>query len=114
MIDKPNAKESINNFFKKILTWNGAITLVILVIIIIRSVVEWYFVNVNWAGVSHQSGWHFMGMITQTIVVIPASLVISLIAGYFSKMSRIKIFLTTSFIFLVLMEILMMIGTMQS
>ena len=50
-------------------------------------------------------------MLMQASVVIPASLVISLIAGFFVEISRIKIFLRSSFILLLLMEIVMTIGT---
>ena len=42
--------------FKKGVSWGGTIALVLLVIIVIRSVVEWYLVNVNWGVSSTNQG----------------------------------------------------------
>jgi hypothetical protein len=111
IIDKSTLIKISINFLKKDVSWGGAIALVLILIIIIRSVAEWYFVNVNFADVPHQSGWHFVGMLMQASVVIPASLLISIIAGSFTKVTRIRIFIKSSFIMLALMEFVMAIGS---
>ena len=70
----------------------------------IRSVVEWYLVNINIAGTPHQSGWHFFGILYQTPVVIFLSLIISFIVGFLFKTNRRIIFLWSSFIIIVVWE----------
>lgn len=94
-------------------TWAAPIALVFVAIIVVRSAVEWYLVNVNLAGTSHQSGWQFVGIIMQAPVVIILSLIISFFAGYFFKRSRRRIFLETSFIIILFWEILLFTNSMN-
>jgi len=70
-------------------------------------------VNVNLAGTSHQSGWQFVGIIIQAPVVIILSLILSFLAGYFVKRSRRRIFLETSFIIILVLEILLFNNSMN-
>ena len=94
-------------------TWAAPIALVFLAIIVVRSAVEWYLGNVNLAGTSHQSGWQFVGIIIQAPVVIILSLILSFLAGYFVKRSRRRIFLETSFIIILVLEILLFNNSMN-
>ena len=94
-------------------TWAAPIALVFLAIIVVRLAVEWYLVNVNLAGTPHQSGWQFVGIIIQVPVVIILSLILSFLAGYFVKRSRRRIFLETSFIIILVWEILLFNNSMN-
>jgi len=94
-------------------TWAAPIALVFVAIIVVRSAVEWYLVNVNLAGTPHQSGWQFVGIIMQAPVVIILSLIISFFAGYFVKRSRRSIFLETSFIIILFWEIFFFTNSMN-
>ena len=94
-------------------TWAAPIALVFVTIIVVRSAVEWYLVNVNLAGTPHQSGWQFVGIIMQAPFVIILSLIISFFAGYFVKRSRRRIFLETSFIIILFWESFLFTNSMN-
>ena len=65
--------------FKKNLTsgWVRAISLIILIIFLNGILMEW--TAVNFPTVYHQTGWEFVGMIMLMFVIIPASLLASLL-----------------------------------
>tara|TARA_B100000965_G_C19189531_1_gene582528 strand:+ start:83 stop:559 length:477 start_codon:yes stop_codon:yes gene_type:complete len=102
----------ILGYFTKIIkpinsSWGAAIGLVLVAIILIRSVVEWYFVNINLAEVPHQSGWHFLGIIMQIFVIIPIAFFRANLDKYDTKEISINVFLNTSLIIILVWEFFM-------
>ena len=93
-------------------TWAAPIALVFVAIIVVRSAVEWYLVNVNLAGTSHQSGWQFVQVAMQVPIIYVTSTLLAALAHSWSriKISSLKIFFISSQVIMASMWLFIMIS----